>query len=241
MKQNVLIWSAYYRNESKTIWFAPKIISAKTTPRIGELGSRRNPWVVGVHIGLLASLLMLVLLLASFYYFWGCGSPFSCWRCDVPIVSAAVGLPPCCCGLHCICKHPCFWWRPYCVGSPVVAFIPAVACVPAVVSGLDIAVILNVAWVVLLLLLISLLLLASWLSQAFLLLLALLAFLLFLSKSKGGFQNVLKTNVLNNAHVSQLLHYKAGLLKNDGIIIYLQIKTNSLQMDISHRTILFYN
>jgi hypothetical protein len=28
-KQNVLIWSAYYRNKSKTIWFAPKIISAE--------------------------------------------------------------------------------------------------------------------------------------------------------------------------------------------------------------------
>ncbi len=103
-----------------------------------------------------------------------CGSPFSCWRCDVPIVSAAVGLPPCFCWLHCFCKHPCFWWRPYCVGGPVVAFIPAAACVPAVVSGLDIAVILNVAWVALLLLL------ASWLLQAFLLLLLLLAFLLFL-------------------------------------------------------------
>ncbi len=43
------------------------------------------------------------------------------------------------------CKHPCFWWRPYCVGGPVVAFIPAVACFPAVVSGHDIAVILKVA------------------------------------------------------------------------------------------------
>jgi hypothetical protein len=55
-KQNVLIWSAYYRNESKRIWLAPKIISAiqyqkisiwaknlkivaKTTPRVVELGS----------------------------------------------------------------------------------------------------------------------------------------------------------------------------------------------------------
>jgi hypothetical protein len=33
-----------------------------------------------------------------------------------------------------------------------------------------------------------------------------------------------KTNALNNAHVSHLLHNKAGLLQNDGIIIYLQIK-----------------
>jgi hypothetical protein len=47
-----------------------------------------------------------------------------------------------------------------------------------------------------------------------------------------------QANALNNAHVSQLLHYKAGLLQNDGIIIYLQIKTNSLQMDTRHRTIL---
>jgi hypothetical protein len=36
-KQNVLIWSSYYRNESKTIWYAPKIISAKTTSRIGDM------------------------------------------------------------------------------------------------------------------------------------------------------------------------------------------------------------
>ncbi len=61
----------------------------------------------------------------------------------VPIVSAAVGLPPCCCRLLCFCKHPCFWWCPYFVGGPVVAFIPDVACAPAVVSGHDIAVILN--------------------------------------------------------------------------------------------------
>jgi len=46
-------------------------------------------------------------------------------------------------GFTVFCKHPCFYWRPYCVGGPVVAFIPAVACVPAVVSGHDIAVILN--------------------------------------------------------------------------------------------------
>ncbi len=31
------------------------------------------------------------------------GSPFYCWSCDVPIVSAIVGLPPCCCRLHCFC------------------------------------------------------------------------------------------------------------------------------------------
>jgi hypothetical protein len=36
-----------------------------------------------------------------------------------------------------------------------------------------------------------------------------------------------KTNALNNAHVSQLLHFLAGLLQNDGIIVYLQIKPNS--------------
>ncbi len=106
---------------------------------------RENSWVVVVHIVLLMSLLM---LLSSLYKFWHpccCGSPSCCWRCDAPIVSAAVGFPPCCCLLLCFCKHPCFWWRPYCVGSPVVAFIPAVACVPAVVSGHDIAVILSVA------------------------------------------------------------------------------------------------
>jgi hypothetical protein len=33
------------------------------------------------------------------------------------------------------CKHPCFWWRPYCVGGHVVALIPAVVCFSAVVSG----------------------------------------------------------------------------------------------------------
>ncbi len=108
----------------------------------------KNSWVVGVHIVLLASLLMLVLMLASLYYFWHpcwCGSPLCCWRCDVPIVSAAVGLPPCCCRIYWFCKNSCFWWRPYCIGVPFVAFIPAVACVPAVVSGHDIDVILNVA------------------------------------------------------------------------------------------------
>ncbi len=54
---------------------------------------------------------MPVLLLGSLYCFWNpccCGSPFCCWLCDVPIVSAAVGLPPCCCRLHCFCKHPSF-------------------------------------------------------------------------------------------------------------------------------------
>ncbi len=56
--------------------------------------STKNSWVVGGHIVLLASLLMLLLLLASLYYLWHpccCVSPFCCWRCDVPIVSAAVG------------------------------------------------------------------------------------------------------------------------------------------------------
>jgi hypothetical protein len=36
--------------------------------------------------------------LGSLYYFWHpccCGSPFCCWLCNVPIVSAAVGLRPC--------------------------------------------------------------------------------------------------------------------------------------------------
>ncbi len=106
-------------------------------------------WLLAVGVlVLLASLLMLVLLLASLFYFWHpcCfGSPFCCWRFDVPIVSAAVGLPPCCCRIHSLFKHPCVSWRPYSVGGPVVAFIPAVACVTAVVSDHDIAVILNVA------------------------------------------------------------------------------------------------
>ncbi len=63
---------------------------------------------------------------------------------SVPIVSAAVGLSPCCSRLR-LCRHPCFCWRPYCVGGPVVVFIPAVPCFSAVVSGHDDAVILNVA------------------------------------------------------------------------------------------------
>ncbi len=103
---------------------------------------------VGIQIVLLASQLMLVLMLASLYYFWHpcCyGSPFCCWRWDVPTVSAAVGLPPSCSWLHCFCKHPCFWCRPYCVGGRAVAFIPAAACFSAVVSSHDIAVIINVA------------------------------------------------------------------------------------------------
>ncbi len=80
------------------------------------------------------------------FYFWhpcSYGSPLCCWRCDVPIVSASVGLPPCCRRLHCFCKHLCFWRRPYCVGGPVVALIPAVACFSAIVSSHDITVILN--------------------------------------------------------------------------------------------------
>ncbi len=84
---------------------------------------------------------MLVLLLASLYYFWHpcCyGSPFCCWRCDVLIVFALLA-SPCYCWLHCSSisafggVHMC--WRS----------IPAVACVPAVVSGHDIAIILIVA------------------------------------------------------------------------------------------------
>ncbi len=55
-----------------------------------------------------------------------CGSPFCCWRCNVPIISIAVGLPPCWC-LLCL-QASCFWLCPYCVGGPVVANIPAVAC-----------------------------------------------------------------------------------------------------------------
>ncbi len=85
---------------------------------------RENSWDVGVHIVLWVSLLMLVLLLASLYYFWHlfcCRSPFCCWHCDVSIVSAAVGLPPYFCRLNCFCKHPCFLRHPYCVGGPVVA------------------------------------------------------------------------------------------------------------------------
>ena len=99
---------------------------------------------VGIHIVMLVSLLMLVLLLASLYYFWHpccCSSAFCCRPCDVPIVSAAVGLTRCCCWLHCFCKDPCFWWHPYFVCGPVIALIPA--CVPAVVSSHDIAIILN--------------------------------------------------------------------------------------------------
>ncbi len=91
---------------------------------LSSIFCRWRPYcAVGVLIVLLASLLMLVLLLASLYYFWHpcCyGSPFCCWRCDVPIVSAAVSFPPCCCWLHYFCKHPCFWWCLYCVGGPVV-------------------------------------------------------------------------------------------------------------------------
>jgi hypothetical protein len=33
-----------------------------------------------------------------------------------------------------------------------------------------------------------------------------------------------KANALNNVHVSQRFHYKAGLLDNHGIIIYSRIK-----------------
>jgi hypothetical protein len=47
-----------------------------------------------------------------------------------------------------------------------------------------------------------------------------------------------KTNLLNNAYASQLLHYKAGLLQNDGITLYFKIKANSLQVNTSHRKLL---
>jgi hypothetical protein len=50
---------------------------------------------------------------------------------------------------------------------------------------------------------------------------------------KGGFQN----KCIIYAHVSQLFHFTAGLLKNDGVILYFQIKTNLLQFDASHITI----
>jgi hypothetical protein len=50
---------------------------------------------------------------------------------------------------------------------------------------------------------------------------------------KDGFQN----KCIKKAHVFQLLHHKAEKLQNDIIIIYLQIKTNSLQMNTSYRTI----
>jgi hypothetical protein len=49
--------------------------------------------VVGVHIVLLASLLMLILLLANLYYFWllaVAGLPSAVDVCDVPMVSASV-------------------------------------------------------------------------------------------------------------------------------------------------------
>ncbi len=47
-----------------------------------------------------------------------------------------------------------------------------------------------------------------------------------------------KTNALNNAHFSELLYYKAGLLPNDGVTLYFKIKTNSLLVDTSHKTLL---
>jgi hypothetical protein len=35
-----------------------------------------------------------------------------------------------------------------------------------------------------------------------------------------------ETDAFSNAPVSQLLHYKAGLLQNDCVILYFQIKRN---------------
>ncbi len=112
------------------------------------MGSILGCWgpycAVGVHIVLLASLLMLVLLLASLYCYWhpcSYGSP-SAGDAVMFLLSLLASLHAVV--VHCFCKHPCFWWGPYCVGGPVVAFIPAVACFSAVVSDHDIAVILNV-------------------------------------------------------------------------------------------------
>jgi hypothetical protein len=71
----------------------------------------RISYIVGVHILLLASLVMLVLLLASLNYFWQpccCGSPFCCCRCDVPIVSATVGLLHAVAGLTVFARIPAF-------------------------------------------------------------------------------------------------------------------------------------
>ncbi len=65
-------------------------------------------------------------------YYCCCGSPFCCWHCVVPIVSAAVAPLHAVAGFTVFCKDPCFWQRPYCTAGTVVAFIPAVVGVSAV-------------------------------------------------------------------------------------------------------------
>ncbi len=88
---------------------------------------------VGVHNVLLGSLLMLVLLLASLYLFL---ASLLLW---ISLLLLMLWCSYCLCycqpQLHCFCKHPCFWWRPYCVGGHVVALTPAVSRFSAVVSG----------------------------------------------------------------------------------------------------------
>jgi hypothetical protein len=99
------------------------------------------------YILMLASLLMIVLLLASLNYFWQpccCGSTFCCCRCDVPIVSATVGLLHAVAGLTVFARIPAFDGV-HTVLATLFVFITPVACVPAVVSCNDIVVNLNVA------------------------------------------------------------------------------------------------
>ncbi len=69
---------------------------------------------------LLYHLLLLTALLSD------SGGPAAVDIHDFAIVPAVVGLTAGCCRLQYILIHPCFCWRPYCVGRPVVAFIPAV-------------------------------------------------------------------------------------------------------------------
>ncbi len=68
-------------------------------------------------------------------YFWHpyCyGSPFCCWCCDVPIVSATVSLPPCCSQLHLqaslLLVASILCWRSCCCFN-------SCCCFSAVVSG----------------------------------------------------------------------------------------------------------
>ncbi len=104
-------------------------ISAKTHELLAFILCCWRPYCsVGVHIMLLASILCnwrpcccwLVLTISGILVV--AGLPSAVDAVMFLLSPAAVGLPPCCCRLHCFCKHPCFWWHPCYIGGPVVAF-----------------------------------------------------------------------------------------------------------------------
>ncbi len=123
------------------------------------------------------SLLNIFSTLADFPTVWFWRS-CCCWNSWCPIVPATAvifdvnSVLACCYWLHYFRKHPCFCWRPYCVGRLLVAFIPTVGFLFCC-CGQSSYCSHPCCW----LLLTSLLLIAYLLLMAFLLLLASLCFI----------------------------------------------------------------